>query len=166
MAFVAPFISSPMEVEAQWLDFNGHLNMAYYNLLFDRGVDQVFDQLGLDAPYRAATGNTTFSAEFHLCYLKELHLGDKVTAHFQLLDHDEKSFHFYQELWHEDGWLSATGEGLGLHIDQSGPRVAPMPEHILTGFAEMADAHSALPRPSRVGRQMGIRRKPAQAVAG
>jgi acyl-CoA thioester hydrolase len=159
MTFATPFISTPMAVEEQWLDFNGHLNMAYYNVLFDRGVDQIFDQLGLNAGYRSATGNTTFSAEYHLCYIRELHLGDKVTASFQLLDHDEKSFHFYQELQHEDGWLSATGEGLGLHIDQSGPRVAAMPTEISARFDALAQAHSALPRPERVGRQMGIRRK-------
>ncbi|MBO9408552.1 thioesterase family protein [Shimia sp. R9_1] len=164
MTFKAPFFSTPMVVEAQWLDFNGHLNMAFYNVLFDRGVDQIFDQLGLNAEYRTATGNTTFSAEFHLCYIRELYVSDWVQATFQLLDHDEKSFHFYQELWHEDGWLAATGEGLGLHIDRSGPNVTPMPEDIRANFAKLAEAHSKLRRPERVGRQMGIRRKTAKTA--
>ncbi len=155
----APFVSKSMAVEEQWLDFNGHLNMAYYNVLFDRGVDQLGAFLGFGPAYRERTGNTTFSAEFHLCYLRELHLGDEVTASFQLLDYDAKSFHFYQELIHSDGWISATGEGVGLHIDQNGPKVAPMPEQILKKFAGLSESHSALPRPDRVGRVMGIRRK-------
>ncbi|MFY0618702.1 thioesterase family protein [Shimia sp.] len=155
----SPRLSAPMPIEPQWLDYNGHLNMAYYNVLFDRGVDQVFETLGFGPAYRERTGNTTFSAEFHLCYIRELHLGDEVTASFQLLDHDAKSFHFYQELRHTDGWLSATGEGMGLHIDQSGPRVAPMPEDILARLDALAREHSALPQPERVGRQIGIRRK-------
>lgn len=154
-----PFVSKPMPVEEQWLDFNGHLNMAYYNVLFDRGVDQLGAFLGFGPDYRARTGNMTFSAEFHLCYLRELHLGDMVTVTFQLLDHDAKSFHFYQELIHSDGWVSATGEGVGLHIDQSGPRVAAMPNEILAKFAAMSETHRALPRPARVGRVMGIRHK-------
>ncbi len=154
-----PFISKPMAVEEQWLDFNGHLNMAFYNVLFDRGVDQIFEQLGFGPEYRTRTGNTTFSAEFHLCYLRELHLGDQVTASFQLLDHDAKSFHFYQKLTHSDGWVSATGEGIGLHIDQSGPKVAPMPDDILARFQSLKTAHNTLPRPDRVGRVMGIRGK-------
>ncbi len=154
-----PFVSAPMKVEKQWLDFNGHLNMAYYNVLFDRGVDQLGAYLGFGPDYRAQTGNTTFSAEFHLCYLRELHLGDEVTASFQLLDHDTKSFHFYQELVHTDGWVAATGEGIGLHIDQSGPKVAAMPNSIQTRFAELSQAHKSLPHPARVGRVMGIRHK-------
>src|SRR5690606_23591420 len=43
----APFISSVMTVEPQWIDYNGHLNMAYYNVLFDRAVDQFFEALGI-----------------------------------------------------------------------------------------------------------------------
>ena len=37
--FFAPFVSSMMRVEPQWIDYNGHLDMAYYNVLFDRAVD-------------------------------------------------------------------------------------------------------------------------------
>jgi acyl-CoA thioester hydrolase len=122
-------------------------------------VDQLGAFLGFGPDYPTRTGNTTFSAEFHLCYLRELHLGDMVTVTFQLLDHDAKSFHFYQELIHSDGWVSATGEGVGLHIDQSGPRVAAMPNEILAKFAAMSETHRALPRPARVGRVMGIRHK-------
>lgn len=156
---VAPFLSSPMPVEADWIDYNGHLNMAYYNVLFDRGVDQVWAELGFGPEYRERTECTTFSAEFHVCYLREIHLGDAVTVSFQLLDHSDRAFHFYQELIHPDGWVSATGEGVGLHIDQSGPHVAPVPPEILRRLEEMHAAHAALPRPERVGRQMGIRRK-------
>ena len=45
--FFAPFVSSLMRVEPQWIDYNGHLNMAYYNVLFDRAVDEVYELLGL-----------------------------------------------------------------------------------------------------------------------
>lgn len=152
----SPYISAPMELDPAWIDYNGHLNMAYYNVLFDRGVDEVWEQFGFGPEYRAARNLSTFSAEFHVCYLRELHLGSKVRVSFQLLAHDEKRFHFYQELIHEDGWISATGEGLGLHIDMSGPRVAPMPDDILANVAKLATEHASLPIPERVGRKMGI----------
>ena len=42
-AFFAPFVSSVMRVEPGWIDYNGHLNMAYYNVLFDRAVDEVYE---------------------------------------------------------------------------------------------------------------------------
>ncbi|MDU8928916.1 thioesterase family protein [Alisedimentitalea sp. MJ-SS2] len=160
MQFDAPFISDPMPVEPQWIDYNDHLNMAYYNVLMDRGVDQLWDLLGFGIDYRTRTGCTTFSAEYHMRYMRELNLGDQVRVSFQLIDHTEKSFHFYQELRHIDGWLSARGEGLGLHVDQSGdnPRVAPMPPAILSGFQALKAAHAPMPRPETTGKAIAIRR--------
>src|ERR671926_165313 len=46
--FFAPFVSSVMRVESSWIDYNGHLNMAYYNVLFDRCVDEAYELLGID----------------------------------------------------------------------------------------------------------------------
>nr|WP_299350621.1 thioesterase family protein [uncultured Shimia sp.] len=158
--FDAPFRSSPMSIRPEWIDYNGHLNMAYYNALMDQGVDQLWEQLGFGEDYIQANGHTTFSAEYHMRYVREVHLETPVVTTFQLLDHDEKRFHFCQELLHADeGWVAARGEGLGLHIDMSGPRVAPMPPEVLAKFDALAKAHSPLPKPDWVGQPMGIRRK-------
>ena len=78
---------------------------------------------------------------------------------FWLIEHDDKKFHSFQELYHQDGWLAATGEGLTLHVDLSGPKVVPMPSDIRTRVAAMASAHAQLPRPDGVGAKIGLRRK-------
>lgn len=153
------FLSTPLTIEPEWIDYNGHLNMAYYNVLFDRGVDQVWDLLGFGPDYITTRGLTTYTAEFHVRYLRELHLGDAVRVRFQLLDHDTKRFHFYQELIHTDGWIAASAEGLSLHIDMSGPRVAPMPPDIMANMAALLARHAALPVPETVGKPIGIRRR-------
>jgi acyl-CoA thioester hydrolase len=134
------------------------MNMAYYAVLFDEAADQIYPHIGFGPEYRK-TGFTTYTAEFHVCYLRELHLNDAVTVSLQLVDYDEKRFHTYQEIWHEDGWCAATGEAMGLHIDQSGPRVAPMPPAILQRLKELKDAHAGLPLPARIGRGIALRRK-------
>ena len=141
------FLSPPMAIEPDWIDYNGHLNMAFYNVLFDRGVDAVWQRLGLGPDYSEARGMTTYIAEFHLRYLRELQLGDRVRVSYQLLDHDEKRMHFYQ--------------GLMLHIDQSGPRVAPMPPDILARVEALRAEHRDLPVPETVGKPIGLRRKGA-----
>jgi acyl-CoA thioester hydrolase len=159
MSTAAPVVSRVMEVEKDWIDYNGHMNMAYYNVLFDRGGDEVLDVLGVGAAYARERGFTTYTAELHVCYVRELHLGDRVTATFQLIDRDEKRLHAYQELRHADGWLAATSESLALHIDMSGPRVAPFPADVMARVDAMWAAHASLPTPERVGRSIGIKRK-------
>ncbi len=153
------FRSSVMRVEPGWIDYNGHMNMAYYNVLFDRCADEVYELLGFGPDYAETEEHTTYTAEFHVCYVRELHLDDPVTVTFQLIDADEKRFHSYQEIWHQDGWLAATAEGLALHIDMSGPRVAAMRPGPAAAVRKMLTEHAALPRPDRVGRSIGIARK-------
>ncbi|MBX3569999.1 MAG: thioesterase family protein [Rhizobiaceae bacterium] len=159
MSGAAPFTSSVIDLEKAWMDYNGHLNMAYYNVVFDRASDQAFDLLGVGAEYARERKLTIYTAEIHLCYVRELHLGDRVAGTFQLIDYDAKRIHSYQELVHVDGWVAATCETLSLHIDMAGPKVAPFPSDIVTGLEAMFQSHYALPRPERVGRSVGIRRK-------
>ncbi|AEI94519.1 thioesterase family protein [Roseobacter litoralis] len=157
MSLSVPFRSSVARVRPEWIDYNGHMNMAYYAVLFDEAGDEIYPEIGFGPDYQK-TGFTTYTAEFHICYLRELHLNDAVTVTLQLIDFDEKRFHFYQEIWHEDGWCAATGEAMGLHVDQSGPKVAAMPPHVLANLKKLHDAHAKLPRPHRVGRRIGIPR--------
>ena len=49
--FFAPFVSSTMEVEPAWIDYNGHMNMAYFHVLFDRAVEEGFSLVGLGQDY-------------------------------------------------------------------------------------------------------------------
>jgi acyl-CoA thioester hydrolase len=158
----APLRSPPMEVEPQWTDYNGHLNMAYYNVLFDRANDHALATLGMNLDYVKSRRLTIYTAEIHVTYVRELHQGQKVYATFQIIGHDEKRLHVFQELFHEDGWLAATSEQLALHIDMSGPKVAPFPEDIIANVKAMAAAHATLPRPERIGKGIGIRRRQAE----
>lgn len=156
-----PHTSRTMEVLADWIDYNGHLNMAYYNVLFDQGADEAFEAMGMGPGYARDRKLTIYTAETHVCYVRELHLGDKVTCTVQVIDADDKRIRFYEELHHVDGWLAATSESLALHVDMSGPKVAPFPADIAERVEAMRAAHAALPMPERAGRSIAIRKKPA-----
>ncbi|BDA85549.1 thioesterase [Aureimonas sp. SA4125] len=154
-----PHRSSPLQVKAEWIDFNGHMNLAYYHVLFDQGVDEEFAALGLGAAYAKSRGMTTYVAENHVCYIREVFAGDIVTITGRIIDFDEKRLHVFQEMRHCDGWLAATLEGLVLSIDMSGPKVAPWPADILANISAAAQSDAALPRPDQLGRSIGIARK-------
>ena len=148
-----------MDIEKDWIDYNGHLNMAYYNVIFDRGSDEAFEVMGMGPAYARDRKLTIYTAEAHVCYVRELHLGDKVSVTFHLIDQDDKRLRAYQEIRHADGWLAATSETLSLHIDMSGPKVAPFPSDVMTKVEAMRAAHATLAMPERAGRSIGIRRK-------
>jgi len=156
-AFAAPFVSSVMRVEPQWIDYNGHLNMAYYNVLFDRAVDEVYEQLGIGLDYLKRTQHSTFTAEVHVRYLRELHENDPVKVTFQLLDFDAKRIHYFEQLLHaEEGWLSATSENMTLHVDMATKKVAAFPDGVMRTLARVKAAHAALPLPDGAGRRIAM----------
>ena len=60
----------------EWIDSNGHMNLAYYVVVFDLGTDRLYDVLGIGNAYREATGNSCFTAETHTIYEREVKVGD------------------------------------------------------------------------------------------
>lgn len=159
MSDPVPFLSKTRGIEKDWIDYNGHLNMAYYNVLFDRCSDDAFEMLGMGPNYAENRKFTTYTAEIHVCYVRELHLGHETVCSFHLVDHDEKRLHVFKELRHVDGWLAATSENLYLHIDMSGPNVAPFPDDIMKNVTAMREAHTPLAKPDRLNRSIAIKRK-------
>jgi acyl-CoA thioester hydrolase len=155
--FAAPFVSSVMRVEPAWIDYNGHLNMAYYNVLFDRCVDEAYELIGCGLAYLRETKHSTFTAEVHVRYLRELHVDDPVTVTFQLLDYDSKRIHYFEELHHaEEGWLAATSENMTLHVDMTAKKTVPFPDFITSRLAAMKAAHAHLPVPDGAGRRIAM----------
>ena len=155
--FFAPFVSSIMKVEPAWIDYNGHLNMAYYNVLFDRAVDEVYDLLDLGLGYVKEHKCSTFTAEVHVRYLRELLVGAPVRVTFQLLGFDHKRMHYFEQLFHaEEGWLSATSENMALNVDMVRKKTIAFPDNVMRRLTMMQAAHGLLPLPEGAGRRIGM----------
>jgi acyl-CoA thioester hydrolase len=146
-----------MRVEPAWIDYNGHMNMAYYHILFDRALDEGLEIVGLGPDYLEERKASFFVAEVHTLYKRELKMHDSVRVTLQLIDFDEKRIHYYMEIRHAaEGWVAATMEGLSLHIEMESRKVAPFPGDIAANLAVMKAAHSRLTKPQALGRVMGI----------
>lgn len=160
--FDTPVICPTMKVLPEWIDYNDHLNVAYYTLIFDRSAEAAVDILNLGEDYRRTENKTLVTAESHVTHVRELKAGDEVRTTFRIIDADAKSLHVYMELYHADGWLSATQESVLLHVDlaaSGGPKVVRMADTIQSDIQTMLRYHSSLPRTKYVGRRLGIRRR-------
>ena len=159
--FAAPFVSSVMRIEPQWIDYNGHLNVAYYNVLFDRAVDEVYELIGLGPYYLEHHKHSTMVAEAHVRYLRELHQDNPVRVTVQLLDYDAKRIHLFEQLLHAtENFVSATSESMTLHVDMMAKKVAPFPDSVMRALERMKKAHAVLPPPDGAGRRVELPGKP------
>ena len=145
-------------VRGEWCDYNGHLNMAYYVLIFDHATDAFHDSLYIDKPYRLETNCSTFAVETHTTYLAEVHEGDEVSVTTQLLDWDEKRLHYFHRMYHAaKSFLSATNEIMTVHVDLGERKVVPMSDLIRRSATEILAEHKNLPAPDQQGHTIAIR---------
>jgi len=152
-------------VKPEWIDYNGHMNVAYYVLAFDHATDALFDHLGLDAAYRARTGFSTFALEAHIVYRREVAAGDPLRFEVQILDFDGRFFHYIALMYHDrENYLAATCEWISCSVDMTTRKPAPMRPEIAARFQALFDAQRAMPRPPEVGRVIGIKRKAGAAA--
>ena len=146
----------------EWIDYNGHMNVAYYTLAFDKALDVVFDRLDLGVEYVNRTGSSAFILQNHIAYLAELKPGDPIRVSFHLLDCDPKKIHYFMHMYHAaEGFLAATSEQVMMHVNLATRRSSPVPPEAQAKWAALCEAHRALPRPEAAGAAIGIRRKTA-----
>lgn len=156
----APMNIHQAKVLPEWIDYNGHLNMAYYVLMFDNATDRFFDLIDLGVDYAARCGHSAFVLETHVTYQREVSLDDPLFFTFQLIDADNKRLHYYFEMYHEEqGFLAATSEQIAMHINLEARRSAPFPVDIKQRIDTVLTAHAGLEKPDGVGRSIGIRAK-------
>jgi acyl-CoA thioester hydrolase len=137
------------------------MNMGYYVVVFDLATDAWLAWVGLDEAHRRAHRVTTFCAEAHVTYHREVREGDPLRFTTRLLGFDAKRIHYFHEMYHaEAGYLASTNELMSLHVSQETRRTAPMAPGILERLAGIQKAHDALPRAPQVGRIIGLGARP------
>ena len=153
----APLALHRESVRPEWIDYNGHMNLAYYMLAFDHATDAFFDFVGLGEAYLKANDASTFTLEAHITYDRELMSGAPMRFETRLLAHDAKRLHYTHFMYHaEDGYLAATNELISLHVDMGARRSAPMPDTVIARLDAIAAAHDKLPHPEQAGRVISI----------
>jgi acyl-CoA thioester hydrolase len=157
MTNAKPFTGQMLTVESQWTDYNGHLNMAYYAVLFDRAAEELFQTFGLGPEYVKATNCTFFTLETHTSYANELLAGDQVRIETQIIASDQKRVHYVQQMFRGDtSYLACVLEVMVSHVDLTTHRTSVFPPEIQAKIDGMTVAHKAITPPPQVGHLIGL----------
>ena len=102
-----------------WTDYNGHMNVAYYVLIFDLfGAEVLMDKFNMGEESAKTTKKSTMVVESHITYNQEVKEGDEVDVNLLYFDHDKKRLQYKLEMIHEEKkFLASTIEILSLYID-------------------------------------------------
>jgi acyl-CoA thioester hydrolase len=159
VTFPAPFTDYEAVVKPEWIDLNGHMNLAYYVVICDQALDLICAAWDLDWAYTRRTNHGTFAAETHTLYEQELLEGDLVHVRTWVIGADAKRFHVAHELYRAaDGARACCWEALMLHVDLGRRKVVPMPPAQHEAVMAAATAHAAAGLPDWTGRRVQLRR--------
>jgi acyl-CoA thioester hydrolase len=112
-------------IKKEWTDYNNHMNMAYYVLVFDQIWEIILEKFKMGEQSAKSTKMSTMVVETHTTYNNEVKEGDEVEINLTFFDHDKKRLHFKMEMIEKSSKkLSATLEMLSLYIDLNKRRVA------------------------------------------
>ena len=113
------------KVIKEWTDYNGHMNLSYYILIFDNAAEVMLTKFKMGGDSAQNDKKSTFAVETHTTYDQEVKLGEEVDVHLTYLDHDKKRIHYRVSMFHkEKKYLAATTEVLSLYIDLNRRKVA------------------------------------------
>jgi acyl-CoA thioester hydrolase len=163
----APMPILEVEIPAEWVDYNNHLNDAYHAVAFSRAGDAFMARIGLGPEGRKATGRTIYTLALVIRYLAEARLGERIAIAVQVLETDSKRLRFWLEARRvSDDVLVSTSEQLLICVDQTGesPRAADFPPDIAARLAAIAADHAALPVPLEAGQGLTLRRRSVSSV--
>ena len=116
-------------VKKEWVDYNSHMNMAYYVLVFDQALEVALEKFKMGESAAKNLNRTTMVVETNTKYLNEVRIGEEVNIHMTHFDHDKKRLHFKMEMISQKtNKLSASMEWISLYIDLSKRKVTEFEE--------------------------------------
>jgi len=117
---------SSQKIIKDWIDYNGHMNVAYYLLIFDRyGADKLNAIFKMGEESAKNTGMSTMIVENNIAYKRELKVDEEVDINLIYFNHDKKRLHYKFEMINKkDNSLSATFEALALYVNLKDRKVS------------------------------------------
>ena len=126
----------------EWTDYNNHMNLSYYILVFDVGAEVILSKFKMGEDSAKTTKKSTMVVETHTTYNSEVKEGNEVDVFLSHFDHDKKRLHYKLEMYDkEKNTLSATTEVLSLYIDLNLRKVSEFEKEKSIIMDEFIDKH-------------------------
>ena len=126
ISFRMSILLSSQKIIKDWIDYNDHMNVSYYLLIFDKyGADVLNDTFKMGEHSAKTTGKSTMIVETNITYDQELKLNDEVDINLLYFDHDKKRLQYKMEILHKkEKYLASTIEVLALYVDLNTRKVS------------------------------------------
>ena len=81
-------------IKKEWTDYNNHMNVAYYVLVFDEAWEVMLQKFQMGENSAKTTEMSTMVVETYITYNNEVKEGEAVDIFLTYFDHDKKRLHY------------------------------------------------------------------------
>ncbi len=156
----SPYKTRNQKVLPEWIDYNGHMNVAYYTLAFDKALDFFFeDVLGIGPSFVEKNKEGPFALKASYNYFSELLEEEIFFVDISILDFDSKRVHLFGEMRKDKSLeLSAVFETVLMNMDLSARTVKQYPDRVLKLFSIFKSSLLVDNIPIEIGKKITLKK--------
>ena len=158
--YSTPIILPEQEVLNEWLDYNGHMNVAYYTLAFDKSLDIFLeDLLGIGESHAYENNQGPFVVQAHYHYLNEMRLNEKFHVRLFVVDCDKNKMHLCMEIYSLfQEKVIAVVEQVLINVNLKLRKSEPYPPWAFEKLIKLKNTHKNASLPSAFGKSIGLKK--------
>jgi acyl-CoA thioester hydrolase len=159
--YQTPIILPEKKVIADWIDYNGHMNVAYYTLVFDKSLDIFLEKiLGIGETYAYESKQGPFVLQAHYHYLNEMTLDERFNVRLLVVDHDQKRMHLCLDIFSKDKKkVIAVSEKILINVNLDIRKSEPYSLSAYKKLQKLKNTHAAFNFPEVLGKSIGLKKK-------
>ena len=158
--YKTPIILSEKRVLKDWIDYNGHMNVAFYTLAFDNSLDEFLENtLGIGETHASHNQQGPFVLQAHYHYLNEMSLDEKFNVRLLVVDCDEKRMHLCLDIFSvKQKKIIAVSETVLINVNLAIRRTEKYPTWALKRLVDLKNTHANSNFPSVLGKSIGLKK--------
>ena len=155
-----PIILSEKMVLKEWIDYNGHMNVAFYTLAFDNSLDEFLENvLGIGETHAFYDQQGPFVLQSHYHYLNEMNLDEKFNVRLLVVDCDEKRMHLCLDIFSaKQKKIIAVSETVLINVNLAIRKTEKYPSWAYDRIIKLKRTHENANFPSVLGNSIGLKK--------
>ena len=157
---LVPFYSKVRKVRKTWIDYNGHMNVAYYTLVFDDAIDEFLEKvLGIGPSFIKEKKQGSYALQTQYRYLKELLLNNSFHVSIFVVDLKKKQMHLMAQMVAPSGQaIYASCETIMVNVDLIKRQSCDYPQFVFKKLSDLHKASEELRNSTIFGHSIGLRK--------
>ena len=154
----SPIILPEKRVLKSWIDYNGHMNVAFYTLAFDKSLDFFLeDTLGIGETHALKNKQGPFVLQAHYHYLNEMSLHEKFNVRLLVVDCDQKKMHLCLDIF-SNKKVIAVAEMVLINVNLEIRKTEHYPSWAYKRLVKLKQTHKKALFPKVLGKQISLKK--------